>query len=459
MKKILLLLFVFITAFTFAQKAQTNVASIIAGPMLGYAEHTECLVWVQSKCAAKISIQYRPKGTDGLWLSQMLKNNNASSCLPFISKFVLTNLAMGASYDYQILLDEVVQKFDYPLVFKTKVLWEWRTSPPEFTFMLGSCLYINDSAYDRPGKPYGGNTKILQSMTNTPADFMIWLGDNTYTREADYSSASGIEHRYLHTRSEPLLQPFLAKMNHYATWDDHDYGDNDGNKHFELKDVSAKCFKEYWGNKTCGENGEGVYQNFRFSDAEFIMLDDRWFRDESELLEAKYVKTQLGSNQMSWLKNKLKHSRASFKFVVIGGQFINEHTDKESYNLYQKEREEIIQFIVDQKISGVIFLSGDRHHTELLKNENVKASLGYPLYDLTSSSITAGSSNVLSTPEAQNPQRVENTLVVENNYCTIKISGLKRGDRILTLTCYDANGLVKWGQVIKESELKALKGQ
>jgi len=107
----------------------------------------------------------------------------------------------------------------------------------------------------------------------------------------------------------------------------------------------------------------------------------------------------------------------------------------------------------------VIFLSGDRHHTELLKNENVKATLGYPLYDLTSSSITAGSSNVLSTPEAQNPQRVENTLVVENNYCTIKISGLKRGDRILTLTCYDANGLVKWGQVIKESELKALKGQ
>lgn len=147
--------------------------------------------------------------------------------------------------------------------------------------------------------------------------------------------------------------------------------------------------------------------------------------------------------------------RASFKFVVVGGQFINENTDKESFNLYQKERQELIQFIIDQKISGVIFLSGDRHHTELLKNEKVLTDLGYPLYDLTCSSLTAGPSSILSSSEAQNPQRVANTLVAENNYCTIQISGPKRGERKLNITCFDSKGIVKWGIILTESELKA----
>ena len=84
-------------------------------------------------------------------------------------------------------------------------------------------------------------------------------------------------------------------------------------------------------------------------------------------------------------------------------------------------------------------------------------TLGYPLYDLTSSSITAGASNAASTPEKDNPQRVPGTLVAENNYCTINITGPKRGERTLLITCYDTKGLVKWGYSLKESDLKALK--
>jgi alkaline phosphatase D len=454
-KLFLSILFSVIFLFGSAQKTKPT-AQITAGPMLGYSEHTECLIWVQTKCAKLVQVQYKIKGAIGNWNSQFISVPNPADCEPYNTKFVITGLQMGTTYEYQILLDGVAQKSNYPLLFKTKVLWEWRSSPPDFTFMLGSCLYINDSAYDRPGKPYGGSYQILNSMTKTPADFMLWLGDNTYLREADYSSKSAIFRRYQHTRALPELQPFLAKMNHYATWDDHDYGDNDANKSYELKQATLGAFTSYWGNKTFGENGEGVFGNFRFSDAEFFLLDDRWFRDESELNEQKIGKTQLGALQLSWLKDKLKHSKASFKFVVVGGQFINENTDKESFNLYQKERQEIIQFIVDQKISGIVFLSGDRHHTELLKNEKTASTLGYPLFDLTCSSITAGPSNILSGSEAQNPQRVPSTLVVENNYCTISITGPKRGERKLNITCYDNKGIVKWGFVITELELKAI---
>jgi alkaline phosphatase D len=431
-------------------------ARIVAGPMLGYSTHTECAIWVQTLNANETSIQYRVLGSNGAWQNEVNFNFVTSKNKPQAYKFYLSELEMGKTYEYQILLDGVLQKFPYPLQFKTQELWEWRKPAPDFSFLAGSCLYINDSAYDRPGVPYGKSTDILNSMANTPTDFMLWLGDNVYMREADYSSVSGMERRYLHTRSEPKLQPLLAKMNHYAIWDDHDYGDNDANKTFEHKLTSHNLFSEYWVNRSNNYLYEdGIYYSFKHSDAEFFMLDNRWFRDESNLNEQFFSKTQLGAKQLDWLKNKLAHSKAVFKFVCVGGQFLNEHTNKESFNLYKKERQEIIQFIVEQKISGVVFLTGDRHHTELIKNDDVKEKLGYSLYDLTSSSITAGPSSIVGSDEEKNPLRVANTLTAENNFCQIKISGKKKGERQLEISNYDAKGMVKWGFVIKESDLKA----
>jgi alkaline phosphatase D len=454
-QKISAILFMAFVAVSTALGQTKGPARIVAGPMLGYSTHTECAIWVQTKDCDRVTIRYRILGDKGDWLTEDFDGHFTND----IVKFVLSNLQMGKTYEYELLLNtDGLAFFQYPLQFKTQELWEWRKSAPDFSFLAGSCLYINDSAYDRPGVPYGKSTDILNSMANTPADFMLWLGDNVYMREADYSSVSGMERRYLHTRSEPKLQPLLAKMNHYAIWDDHDYGDNDANKTFEHKLTSHNLFSEYWANRSSNYLYEdGIYYSFKHSDVEFFMLDDRWFRDESNLNEQFIAKTQLGAKQLDWLKNKLAHSKAVFKFVCVGGQFLNEHTNKESFNLYKKERQEIIQFIVDQKISGVVFLTGDRHHTELLKNDAVTATLGYPLYDLTSSSITAGSSSIIGSDEEKNPMRVPNTLVAENNYCSVQISGRKKGARQLKISNYDSKGLVKWDFVINETDLKAKK--
>jgi len=446
-------------------KAQSyKKAAIIAGPMPGYTEHTECVIWLQVACAKIITLSYSENGKR--WQDKTLGNGNASSCEPFICNFELSGLQMNTSYRYKILLDGVEQQFKYPLIFKTKNLWEWRTDAPDFSFMFGSCNYVNDSIYDRPGKPYGQGTQIFKTMADVQTDFMIWLGDNVYYREADYSSESGMKYRYFHTRKEPDMQKFLASRNHYAIWDDHDFGDDDACKTFEFKDVSRNLFMKYWANKTYGQDGQGIYSSFKWSDAEFFMLDDRWFRDESLLDEVNYFhKSMLGRQQLDWLFNSLKHSKSTFKFICFGGQFLNTQTEKESHNIYQRERAEILKFISEQKINGVVFISGDRHHTELLKythkmHDYYSKKTGkkdyefnYPLYDITSSAISAGSSKIINTAEERNPNRVPNTLVVDNNFCTISVSGAK-DQRIVLIKCYNQKSDIKWTYSIKESELR-----
>ncbi|MFN4082323.1 MAG: alkaline phosphatase D family protein [Bacteroidia bacterium] len=428
-------------------------AVITAGPMLGYTEHREASVWVQTQCAKTVSLRYWPVGSNEKKSAQTVAKQT-EGCIATNLTFVLPNLNMATTYNYEIALDGKPVKFTYPLTFKTKTLWEWRTDPPDFTFMIGSCFYVNDSAYDRPGKPFGQGTEILNKMNEKPSDFMIWLGDNTYTREADYSSVSGLNYRYAHTRSDKNLQTFLASRNHYAIWDDHDYGPNDSDKSYGLKKASLQIFKDYWPNKFYGDGIEGIYSNFLYSDAEFFLLDNRYFRDNNEISE-KYNpgKTQLGQKQLDWLFNALLFSKATFKFIVVGGQFLNKNTDKESFVYFKNERQRIINFIIEHKISGVIFLSGDRHHTELIKDVSVKQKLGYDLMELTSSPISAGPANIAQWPEFNNPMRVQGTLVAENNFCTITISG-SRKNRNLTMQCYDKYGAMRWEKTFNENDLK-----
>ena len=449
MKKYINLITLFLLSHSLIAQIQKKV---VAGPMIGYTEHREVCIWVQTTCAQKVTIQYKRKDSKEKPIEIMQQLNAASNCKPVNLKFYPSLLEPGVTYNYEILLDNKSVSFPYPLSFTTKPLWEWRTDAPEFSFLAGSCLYLNDSAYDRPGQPYGQGTQIIETMSNTPAQMVLWLGDNTYTREVDYSSASGLRYRYQHMRVLPELQKLLATKINYAIWDDHDFGYNDGNKTYPLKHISREIFQEYWANQTYGENNEGIYTTFSQSDAQFFMLDNRFFRDENFLDEKSYPnKSQLGEKQLDWFLQSLLKSRATFKFVCMGGQFLNEYTDKESYQFFKNERKKIVNFIVDNKISGVIFLSGDRHHTELLSNTSVKDSLGYALYELTSSAISSGPNTKA---EKDNPMRLDGTLVVENNFCKLTLSG-KRKERKVVIECINKTGSILWTQTISENQLKA----
>ena len=107
-----------------------------------------------------------------------------------------------------------------------------------------------------------------------------------------------------------------------------------------------------------------------------------------------------------------------------------------------------MHWIRSQNISGVVFLSGDRHLADL---SCLRDSSFYPLYDFTSSPLTAGlSSNAK--PE-ENPLSVPGTFVNDaRNFGLLKFDGPKN-DRRMTMECYDNNGKLRWSHVVKASEL------
>lgn len=141
---------------------------------------------------------------------------------------------------------------------------------------------------------------------------------------------------------------------------------------------------------------------------------------------------------MEWLKNALLSSKATFKFIVSGNQVLNQFNPFESMQHYSFEYNNLLQFLKRHKINGVIFLTGDRHHGEVIRLDREGS---YPLYDITLSPLTSGIAKPHAS-ELNNPQRIENTLIEEQHFGKISISGPKN-DRLLSLEF-----LGKKGQVI-----------
>lgn len=426
--------------------------ALISGPMLGYSEHREAMIWLEvSPKVEEVSIAYWKSGEPDKQQLVCYKGELGKTFNPI--KIVLTALDMGMAYEYAIFLDKKQQNFDYPLQFNTKKLWEWREDPPKFSFLMGSCAYINESQYDRPGNPYGKGTEIFKPMSEEDASFMLWLGDNIYLREADWSSEYGIQYRFQHTRKHPDLQAFWAKMPHYAIWDDHDFGPNNSNKSFELKDVALQSFTNYWGNRTYGEaNNKGIYGKFTYGDAEFFLLDNRYHRSADKIADDDPNKDFLGAKQMEWLKNSLLSSYAPFKFIANGSQVLNAASRGERMQQYQKEYNELMDFITEYKIEGVVFLTGDRHFAEMI--EVTPTDGFYPLRDITSSPLSAGPYNsVLKSDEVKHSSVIKETVLPENNYIKITLEG-KRKKRVMTIQAFDKTGKERWKQVLKMEDFQ-----
>lgn len=440
---------------TGALKAQGGLASgnaaLQSGPMLGYADMMEVLIWVQAKTDAFVSVEYwELEKPDVVYATDLVSTNSATA---YTAKCIANKVLPGKSYGYRVVINGTACQLPYPATFKTQTLWQWRTDPPAFSMATGSCAYINETEYDRPGTPYGSNYQIFTNIAAQKPDMMLWLGDNVYLREVDWNTRTGMLHRYTHSRSLPELQPLLASTNHYAIWDDHDYGPNDSDGTWVHKEKAAEIFEAFWGNPTYGLPGKkGCTTMFQYQDMEFFLLDNRYNRTPNYCKSC--PRTAFGKDQLDWFYGALAASRAPFKLVALGGQMLTSSNNGETMvRDFKAERDSILAFIERENITGVVFLTGDKHYTELSALKNARGNM---VYDLTTSPFTSGVFTDAATKEI-NSYRVEGTLFAKHNFAMLRFSGPRR-EREMQITIYDADGAAQWTKTISVKDGFKIKG-
>ena len=229
-------------------------------------------------------------------------------------------------------------------------------------------------------------------------DVFIWGGDNIY---GDTEDMEKMQQMYQQQQNVPGYATLSKAVFVTGTWDDHDYGVNDGGQEFVKKDESLQLFLDFM--KVPQDHPrrtrEGIYSTQLIrkptGTVKIINLDTRYFRTpltDSKKEGMRYEPnvygegTLLGERQWQWLAEELTNSTADFNLIVTSIQFLSNTHGFEKWANYPHEVERMKQVIVKSKAKGVILLSGDRHISEFSRMP-VEA-LGYPLIDFTSSGLT-----------------------------------------------------------------------
>lgn len=303
------------------------------------------------------------------------------------------------------------------------------------TFLVGSCAFPYPFMFWRAGD----KELIFDVMTEHEKDFMIWMGDNVYYLNGEWRKKQKMHQKNLRMRFNTKLDKFLKSCSQYAIWDDHDFGGNNAHSQHRNKYASLDIFNQYWNNPYAGlDTTPGVFCHFSQEDAEFFLLDARFHANDTSML---------GASQTQWLFEQLKASQANFKFIVSGTQILPNNPTGEDMGDFGEDREKLLSFLEEEGITGVIFLSGDRHYGELMKLERART---YPLYEMTSSPLT---SLVNPAYTRKNPLREPETLAVVANFGKVELMGEGK-ERFCRLALFDKTGQLLWSEDIALMDLQ-----
>jgi alkaline phosphatase D len=260
------------------------------------------------------------------------------------------------------------------------------TKNEEFIISFGSC-----------NKQYVENILWQEIAKNNP-EVWIWGGDNVYS---DTDSMPKLRADYKMQWNQKGYKEFINTVDVLATWDDHDYGLNDGGLGFYKKKESQQEFLDFLKvpKEDARRKQKGVYHTKTYKTKQgsikVIVLDTRYFRsgltiseDENKRYQPnKYGEgTMLGKQQWQWFQNEISNSKADFNVIVSSVQFLSYKHGFESWGTFPHEVDKMKSIIKSSNAKGVLILSGDRHISEFSKTKI--EGLKYPLVDFTSSGLT-----------------------------------------------------------------------
>jgi len=280
---------------------------------------------------------------------------------------------------------------------------------PDFTIAFGSC-----NKHDLPNL-------LWDDIEAANPDIWIWGGDIIY---ADTDDMTELRSVYAAQDEVAGYKSLKSKVPVIGSWDDHDYGLNDGGVEFSAKRESQQELLDFLDVPADSprRKQEGVYAvhdyNLSQGKVKVIVLDTRYFRTaltkDTETKKRNRPNqygegTVLGEAQWQWLAETLSNSEADFNVLVSSVQFLSNQHGFECWGNFPHEVDKLKTMVAASKAKGVLILSGDRHISEFSKTR--LDGLDYPFIDFTSSGLTHAYSKFTGEP---NPFRVGEVVSTES---------------------------------------------
>jgi alkaline phosphatase D len=320
------------------------------------------------------------------------------------------------------------------------------------TIAFGSC-----ARQDRP-------QPIWDDILSHAPDLFLFIGDNIY---ADTEDMAVMREKYGLLGAQPGYARLVQSTPILATWDDHDFGVNDGGEEYPMKEQAQEEFLTFFNEPDTSPRWTrpGIYDAHVFgpvgSRVQVILLDTRFFRsplvrwpEGDRPTRGPYmpaedsVRTMLGEAQWTWLAEQLRVP-AEVRIIASSIQVVPEEHGWEGWANFPHERSRLFRTIREAGAGGVLFISGDRHHAEL--SRLLDSDAGYPLFDVTSSGMNQGGQGQVPEP---NRHRVSPAAERGDNYGLITLDW-SLDDPLVRLELRRAGGSLIYRHETRLNELRA----
>jgi alkaline phosphatase D len=288
-----------------------------------------------------------------------------------VAKFHITGLSAATAYTYRI---EDLSTAPPALLLSSSNGLRFKTASPISARTLVTAAFA--SCANATSEP------VWQRIAALNVDQVVFGGDTPYVDVADLPTIRQKQRAFLET---PMMQSLIRSTSSVGTWDDHDFGLNNGNgvNAGDRRVNTRRGFTEYRAHDQYGTGTEGIYHKVQNGPMEIFLLDPRWWSQTMASPVDPQRKTSFGPEQWTWLRQQLENSRAPFKILVMG-QIWQDKKNSENDDMftYLHERDALFDFIKAKKISGVVLVGGDIHVSRHLIH---RQRIGYNLHDFITS--------------------------------------------------------------------------
>ncbi len=363
------------------QHKDPDLAPFYHGVASGDPDQHSVVIWTRMTpldSTAQVQVSWQMSRSDDFREDLLSGSMMTSSERDFTCKAVVEGLQPGSHYFYRFIANG-----DTSLVGRTKTA---ASDANTLRFAVASC-----SNYE------WGYFNAYQAIANeSDLDAVIHLGDYIYEYGIGYYGDTTIgrlnipateilslqdyRDRYALYRLDPDLREAHQYHPFIAIWDDHEitnnaYGEGaqnhqaDEGSYADRRAIARRVYYEWMPIREQQKH----YRDFSFGNlVDLIMLDERLegrSQPADSLTDPSYLdenRTMLGEEQLRWLEVKLTQSKANWK--LIGNQVIfsriNRPTGRlnlDAWDGYPIEQQRLGEFILENEIKNVVFLTGDTH--------------------------------------------------------------------------------------------------
>ncbi len=357
--------------FTLACLLQDSSATLTHGPLRGGSDSRSMDFWARASAPGEYTLQLK---TDPTSSSQFPapKTSAASAENDLTLHWRVGDLQPATKYVGMAVFRGDQEIWSDP---KLSVRTPAGDDAIESSVVFGSCS--NERAY--PEQPIWG------AISAGGPDALVLLGDTPYIDSTDLEVQ---RRRYREFFAFEPVRRALSETASYFTWDDHDYAADGQWGRVKGRENVRRAFLEYHASGDLGLADEGIFQSFRRGPIEVFLLDTRWFGDTENSPLAEGERSLLGDLQITWLQRGLQKSKADFKLLACGMVWNSavRPNKRDCWCHWMAERDGLLRWIGERKISGVVLIGGDIHRSRVILHP-VKSLAGYDVPEFISSPL------------------------------------------------------------------------